>query len=156
MADMAVTILQAVATAEATEAIFRQLLPVAVMAVDMGGATEEMVVEAMEVVVNPPGGGSGGGSGSHPGSGNGSGNGNGSYNPPSGNNGSQLGSGKQAANTKTDKTKLRMPDSNPDEDDDTRLDSKKTGKDDDTRLDNKKTGKAKPNDKQSARKPDRM
>lgn len=105
---------------------------------------------------NPPGGGSSGGSGSHPGSGNGSGNGNGSYNPPSGNNGSQLGSGKQAANTKTDKTKLRMPDSNQDEDDDTKLDNKKTGKDDDTRLDSKKTGKAKPNDKQSARKPDRM
>ena len=47
MADMAVTILQAVATAEATEAIFRQLLPVAVMAVDMGGATVATVVEAM-------------------------------------------------------------------------------------------------------------
>ncbi len=92
----------------------------------------------------PPGGGSSGGSGSHPGSGNGTGNGHGSYSPPSSNNGgTQLGSGKQAANTKTDKTKLRMPDSNPDEDDD-------------TKLDNKKTGKAKPNDKQSARKPDRM
>jgi hypothetical protein len=36
-----------------------------------------------------------------------------------------------------------MPDSNPDEDDDSKFDSKKTGK-------------AKPNDKQSARKPDRM
>ena len=92
----------------------------------------------------PPGGGSSGGSGSHPGSGNGTGNGHGSYSPPSSNNGgTQLGSGKQAANTKTDKTKLRMPDSNPDEDDDSKFDSKKTGK-------------AKPNDKQSARKPDRM
>jgi len=47
MADMAATILQAVATAEATEAIFPQLLPVAVMAVDMGGATVATVVEAM-------------------------------------------------------------------------------------------------------------
>jgi hypothetical protein len=49
MADMAATILPAVATAEATEAIFRQLLPVAVMAVDMGGATVATVVEATGV-----------------------------------------------------------------------------------------------------------
>jgi hypothetical protein len=46
---MAATILPAVATAEATEAIFRQLLPVAVMAVDMGGTTVATVVEAMGV-----------------------------------------------------------------------------------------------------------